>query len=149
MKCPSCSHTENKVVDSRSTMDDSAIRRRRECTKCGYRFTTYEYIEKVSFTVVKRDGRREPYDRQKLMNGIILACNKLPISSEEIEKIVQEIEDELQANLQKEVPSKEIGETVMKKLHLLNEVAYIRFASVYRQFKDVKEFKEVLDKLLT
>jgi len=148
MKCPFCSHEEDKVVDSRTAQDGRAVRRRRECLKCGKRFTTYEFIETVSLTVVKNDARREPFDRQKLLRGMILACNKRPISEKKLESIVDEIEEELLALSKKEIASQEIGELVMKKLKDVDEVAYVRFASVYRKFKDKNEFFDELKGLL-
>lgn len=148
MKCPFCGFEEDKVVDSRSSKEGRAIRRRRECLKCEKRYTTYEYIEKVALTVVKNDGRREPYDRQKLLQGIVTACKKRPVSTKRIDYLVEEIENELSNLSRSEVKSKEIGELVMDKLHQLDEVAYVRFASVYRKFKDKKEFMEELKKLL-
>ena len=148
MKCPFCAYEEDKVVDSRTAQDGRSVRRRRECLKCGKRFTTYEYTENVSLTIVKNDGRREPFDRQKLFRGIALACNKRPVSEKKIEAMVDEIEDELQSLSKKEVSSKEVGELVMKKLKDLDEVAYVRFASVYRKFKDKNEFFDELKGLL-
>ena len=148
MKCPFCSHEEDKVVDSRTAQDGRAVRRRRECLKCGKRFTTYEFIETVSLTVVKNDARREPFDRQKLLKGMTLACNKRPISEKKLESIVDEIEEELLALSKKEIASQEIGELVMKKLKDVDEVAYVRFASVYRKFKDKNEFFDELKGLL-
>lgn len=150
MRCPFCSHEEDKVVDSRSSRDGKAIRRRRECLKCGERFTTYEYVENVSLTIIKNDQRREPYDRQKLMQGLVAACKKRPISVKKIESIVDKIEEQLEQLGKMEVPSTEIGKMVMVQLYDLDEVAYIRFASVYRKFKDVSEFvlevKEIASK---
>ncbi|HKZ21865.1 MAG TPA: transcriptional regulator NrdR [candidate division Zixibacteria bacterium] len=148
MKCPFCSHEEDKVVDSRTAQDGRAVRRRRECLKCGKRFTTYEFIETVSLTVVKNDARREPFDRQKLLRGMILACNKRPVSEKKLESLVDEIEEELLALSKKEITSQEIGELVMKKLKDVDEVAYVRFASVYRKFKDKNEFFDELKGLL-
>jgi len=148
MKCPYCSHEEDKVVDSRTAQDGRAVRRRRECLKCGKRFTTYEFIETVSLTVVKNDARREPFDRQKLLRGMILACNKRPVSEKKLESLVDEIEEELLALSKKEITSQEIGELVMKKLKDVDEVAYVRFASVYRKFKDKNEFFDELKGLL-
>ena len=148
MKCPFCSHEEDKVVDSRTAQDGRAVRRRRECLKCGKRFTTYEFIETVSLTVVKNDARREPFDRQKLLKGMTLACNKRPISEKKLESIVDEIDEELLALSKKEITSQEIGELVMKKLKDVDEVAYVRFASVYRKFKDKNEFFDELKGLL-
>ncbi len=149
MKCPYCGCEEDRVVDSRSSKEGRAIRRRRECIKCKERYTTYEYIENFDLTVVKNDGRREPYDRQKLLNGIITACKKRPISLKKIESIVDDIETKIHNLSQSEVRSSEVGEQVMKELHEVDEVAYVRFASVYRQFKDKSEFMEELKKLLS
>jgi transcriptional repressor NrdR len=150
MKCPYCGYKEDKVVDSRATAEESAIRRRRECLKCGKRFTTYEYIEEVSLMVIKSDGRREPFDRKKVLSGVIKACEKRPISMEKMEDIVVQIERAIQKKSDREVSSSRIGELVMEKLKLLDDVAYVRFASVYRQFKDVGQFmvelKDILNK---
>jgi transcriptional repressor NrdR len=148
MKCPECGHEEDKVVDSRPYQDGRAIRRRRECLKCGKRYTTYEYIETGAITVIKTDDRREPFDRNKLLHGIKLACNKRPVSSFEIENMVAEIEGELNATGKSEVASKDIGELVMAKLKRVDEIAYVRFASVYRKFADTAEFLEEMKKLL-
>lgn len=148
MKCPFCGHEEDKVVDSRTAQDGRAVRRRRECLKCKERFTTYEYIENVVLTVIKSDERREPFDRQKLVNGIKLACNKRPVSAKKIEAIVDEIETALQERSKSEVTSKYVGELVMEKLKEVDEIAYVRFASVYRKFQDKTEFLEELKKLL-
>jgi transcriptional repressor NrdR len=148
MKCPFCNSARDRVVDTRSARGGKAIRRRRECLDCKKRYTTYEYIESVILTVVKRDKRREPFDRQKLMAGIITACKKRPVSLEKIENMVEEIENELQNLSQSEIDSREVGERVMQKLHDVDEVAYVRFASVYRQFKDVSQFMEELKGLL-
>ncbi len=140
MKCPYCQHEEDKVVDSRTSKEGKAIRRRRECLECGRRFTTYEYIESIPLTVVKADGRREPYDRQKLWTGLYTACKKRPVSAERIEIIVDQIENQVQGLAEHEVKSDVIGELSMKALYQVDEVAYIRFASVYRKFKEVREF---------
>lgn len=140
MKCPFCNHLEDMVVDSRALAEGGIIRRRRECIKCHRRFTTYERIEEVVLKVIKKDDRREDYDRQKLMNGILKACEKRPISVEQIEKLVQDVEKQIEADGKKEIRSKKIGELVMKKLQKLDEIAYVRFASVYRQFKDISQF---------
>lgn len=148
MNCPFCGSNEDKVVDTRSARGGRAVRRRRECLDCKKRYTTYEYVESIVLTVVKKDKRREPFDRQKLMNGITTACKKRPVSLEQIENIVEEIENELQNLSQIEIDSREIGERVMRKLHDVDEVAYVRFASVYRQFKDVSQFMEELKGLL-
>ena len=150
MKCPFCAYKEDKVVDSRSTADSSAVRRRRECLKCGKRFTTYEYIEEVSMRVIKKDGRREAFDRQKILAGIIRACEKRPVGLEKMEEIVTQVERSIQKKFDREVSSSRIGELVMEKLKGLDDVAYVRFASVYRQFKDVGQFmlelKDILNK---
>ena len=148
MKCPFCALNRDKVVDTRSAREGKAIRRRRECLDCKRRYTTYEYIESVVLTVVKKDNRREPFDRQKLMAGITTACKKRPVSLEQIETVVEEIETELQNLSQIEINSREIGERVMRKLHDVDDVAYVRFASVYRQFKDIGQFMEELKGLL-
>lgn len=140
MKCPFCTCEEDKVVDSRSSREGKAIRRRRECLSCGQRYTTYEYVETTPLTIVKADGRREPYDRQKILSGFHTACKKRPISAETIEQMVDQIENQLQAKAESEIASKEIGELAMKALYGVDEVAYIRFASVYRKFKEIKEF---------
>jgi transcriptional repressor NrdR len=148
MKCPFCGHEEDKVVDSRSAQDGRAVRRRRECLKCKERFTTYEYIENVTLAVLKSDHRREPFDRQKLIHGMKLACNKRPVSTKKIESLADEIEARLQELSKSEVTSKFIGELVMEKLKSTDEIAYVRFASVYRKFQDKTEFFEELKKLL-
>lgn len=148
MKCPYCSHKEDKVVDSRSTQEESAIRRRRECLKCGRRFTTYEYIEEVSLMVIKKDGRREPFDRKKILAGVIKACEKRPVSMEKMEEIVTQVERGIQKKSDREVPSSRIGELVMDRLKNLDDVAFVRFASVYRQFKDVGQFMVELKDIL-
>lgn len=140
MRCPFCSHGEDKVVDSRSSKEGQAVRRRRECLRCSQRFTTYEYIENVSLTIVKNDQRREPFDRQKLLHGISAACKKRPVSIKKVESIVDKIEATLEKTGRIEVPSSEIGTLVMTELYALDEVAYVRFASVYRKFKDISEF---------
>jgi transcriptional repressor NrdR len=140
MLCPFCTHLESKVVNSRQSGKGDAIRRRRECLKCGHRFTTFEVIEKVPIIVVKRDGKRELFDRQKVTAGILRACEKRPVTLEEVERIVQFVEKTLYNNMEKEVSSLKIGEMVLKKLRDVDEVAYVRFASVYRQFRDVSEF---------
>ena len=149
MKCPYCGYKEDKVVDSRATAGNSAIRRRRECLKCGKRFTTYEYIEEVSLMVIKKDGRREPFDRKKILSGIMKACEKRPISMEKMEEIVTQVEHAIQKKSDREVLSSRIGELVMEKLKKLDDVAYVRFASVYRQFKDVGQFMVELKDILS
>ena len=140
MKCPFCNNEQDKVVDSRSSKEGRAVRRRRECLACGKRFTTYEYIETFPLTVVKSDQRREPYEREKLLKGIISACKKRPISMKKIESIVDNIEDELNRKAHSEVDSTEIGQYVMNELIKIDEVAYVRFASVYRKFSDLGAF---------
>lgn len=148
MKCPFCEYIESKVVDSRPTDEGQAIRRRRECIGCGKRFTTYEKVEVIPIIIVKRDGNRQTYNRNKLLNGILKSCEKRPVSMSTIESIVDEIEKNLYNSLEKEITSIEIGEMVMNKLKNIDEVAYVRFASVYRQFKDVNSFMEELKKIL-
>ena len=148
MKCPFCSYEESKVIDSRPTDEGEKIRRRRECISCGKRFTTYEIIESVPIIVVKKDKSRQAFDRVKLFNGMLRACEKRPVSIEQIDKVVSEIEADLQNSLDREVTSVRIGELVMDKLKELDEVAYVRFASVYRQFKDINTFMDELHKLL-
>jgi len=150
MKCPYCGYKEDKVVDSRATAEESAIRRRRECLKCGKRFTTYEYIEEVSLMVIKKDSRREPFDRKKILAGVVKACEKRPVSMEKMEEIITQVERAIQKKSDREAASSRIGELVMEKLKVLDDVAYVRFASVYRQFKDVGQFmvelKDILNK---
>jgi transcriptional repressor NrdR len=148
MKCPYCDHAESKVIDSRESKNGFTIRRRRECLACTKRFTTYEKIEEIPYMVVKKDGRRQRFDDQKLLRGLLKACEKRPISVAELEKMVEEIETMLQEKAEKEIRAEEIGQFVMKRLHELDKVAYVRFASVYRDFKDVIEFKEELEKIL-
>ncbi len=148
MKCPFCSHAEDKVIDSRSANEDKSIRRRRECLKCKKRFTTYEYVEETPLMVIKKDGRREGFDRNKVIAGILKACEKRPVSIEKVEVIVDKVEKELQKNFDKEVRAQVVGEIVMEHLHKLDEVAYVRFASVYRQFKDINHFMKELKDLL-
>lgn len=148
MKCPFCGHQEDKVMDSRPSKGGSAIRRRRECLKCEKRFTTYEQIEEILPMVVKRDGRREPFDRLKIVAGVRKAVEKRPVSSEKIEALVDDIENALMERAAKEINSTEIGEMVMNRLKELDDVAYVRFASVYRQFKDINAFMDEVKKLL-
>ncbi|MEE3491434.1 transcriptional regulator NrdR [Ruminococcus sp.] len=148
MKCPYCGFEESKVIDSRPADEGERIRRRRECLKCGKRFTTHEVIETVPIVVVKRDKSREVFDRAKLTAGILRACEKRPVSVEQIEKMVDTIEAQLQSSLDREVTSMTIGELTMDQLKNVDEVAYVRFASVYRQFKDINTFMEELNKLL-
>ncbi len=148
MKCPFCGYTESKVIDSRPAEEGATIRRRRECLACGKRFTTYEIIERLPLVVVKRDGSRQSFDKVKLINGMVRACEKRPVSLDTLEKIADEIEQELQSNLEREVSTVNVGEMVMKRLKEIDEVAYVRFASVYRSFKDINTFMEELSKLL-
>ncbi len=148
MRCAYCGHLESKVLDSRPTDDGSAIRRRRECTSCGKRFTTYERIEEVPLVVVKKDGGREVFDRNKILRGLLTACEKRPIQMSHLEKLVDDIEKELKNSLAKEIETNKIGEMVMEHLRKLDEVAYVRFASVYRQFTDINKFRQELEKLL-
>lgn len=140
MKCPFCGFMEDKVIESRATLDDTAIRRRRECLKCEKRYTSYERIEGVELMVVKRDGRREQYSREKVVSGIIKALEKRPVSMKVVDEMVDEIEKHLHSHFQGEVPTKNIGELVIDRLHAIDKVGYVRFASVYRQFEDVKDF---------
>ena len=149
MRCPYCSSLDNKVVDSRMGKEGETIRRRRECLKCEGRFTTYERVEEILPSVIKKDDRREPYDRMKILSGLKKACEKRPISVEVLEKTVDEIEKSLQEKGYKEIPSTAIGEQVMNSLHALDEVAYVRFASVYRSFKDINEFMSELKDILS
>ena len=148
MKCPYCGYNEDKVVDSRSSSENDSIRRRRECMKCQRRFTTYEHIEEIPLMVVKKNGQRQSFDRNKLMAGLLKACEKRPVSVAKIENVVDNIERTLQRKHDKEVRSSQIGEMLMKKLHEVDEVAYVRFASVYREFKDVTEFMKELKYVL-
>ena len=148
MKCPYCSFEESKVIDSRPTDEGERIRRRRECLKCQKRFTTYEIIESLPIIVIKKDKSREVFNRDKLLNGLLRACEKRPVSLEKLESIIDEIEAVLQNSLDREVSSDKIGELVMDKLKEVDEVAYVRFASVYRQFKDIGTFMNELNKLL-
>lgn len=148
MNCPYCGFKRDKVVDSRATKDASAIRRRRECLECGRRFTTYEYIGDVSLMVIKRDGRRQAFDRKRILSGIMKACEKRPISIDKMEEIVTSVERAIQKKSDREVSSRLIGELVMEKLKLLDDVVYVRFASVYRQFQDVGQFMKALSEIL-
>ncbi|MED9969553.1 MAG: transcriptional regulator NrdR [Ruminococcus sp.] len=149
MKCPYCSYEESKVIDSRSADDGERIRRRRECLHCGKRFTTHEVIETVPIIVVKRDKSREVFDRNKLTAGILRACEKRPVSIKQIEEMVSSIEAKIQSSLDREITTMQIGELAMDELKRVDEVSYVRFASVYRQFKDINTFMEELNKLLT
>lgn len=148
MKCPFCGQVDEKVVDSREARDGAAVRRRRECLSCGRRFTTYERIEEIQFMVVKKDGRRELFDRNKILSGLVRATQKRPVGVAALEKIADEVEARLMEKPDREIKSGEIGELIIKRLYELDEVAYVRFASVYRQFKDVNEFVEEVKGLL-
>ncbi len=148
MKCPFCGYSESRVIDSRPTDEGARIRRRRECLKCSKRFTTYEIIENVPIVVIKKDKSRETFDRNKLLNGLLRACEKRPVSVDTLERIVDEIETLLQNSLDREVSSQRIGTYAMEKLKTVDEVAYVRFASVYRQFKDINSFMEELSKII-
>jgi len=148
MRCPYCGNRNDSVIDSRVSRNGSSVRRRRECLKCKKRFTTYEYVERIPLMVIKKDGRREPFDREKLMNGVVVACEKRPVGMKRIEALVGVIERQLEKKHDREVASKDIGELVMKQLHELDEIAYVRFASVYRQFRDVGQFMKELKKFL-
>ena len=149
MKCPFCVYSESKVIDSRPAEEGTTIRRRRECLDCQRRFTTYEIIERLPLVVVKRDGSRQTFDRVKLINGMVRACEKRPVSLSQLEAIADDIEQELQSSLEREVSTVAIGEMVMSRLKAVDEVAYVRFASVYRSFKDINTFMEELTKLLS
>ena len=149
MKCPFCAYSESKVIDSRPAEEGATIRRRRECLACQKRFTTYEIIERLPLVVIKRDGSRQSFDKVKLINGMVRACEKRPVSLSQLEAIADEIEQELQSGLEREVSTVDIGEMVMARLKDVDEVAYVRFASVYRSFKDINTFMEELSKLLT
>jgi transcriptional repressor NrdR len=147
MRCPFCAHLESKVIDSRVSTAGDVIRRRRECESCTRRFTSRERVEDVLPVVVKKDGVREPFDREKVLRGVRLACNKRPVAIDRIEKFIDELERDLVESEAKEVESKDVGERVMRKLRELDEVAYVRFASVYRSFRDIDEFRSELDKI--
>ena len=149
MKCPFCSYVEDKVVDSRPTEEGTTIRRRRECLKCQKRFTTYEKVEILPLIVIKKDNSREPFNRQKIMNGVIRACEKRPVTVGSMEKLIDEVENELSNSLEREVSSNRIGELVITKLKTMDPVAYVRFASVYRAFDDVQTFIEEIHKITT
>ncbi|MBR2453262.1 MAG: transcriptional repressor NrdR [Clostridia bacterium] len=148
MRCLFCGHLESKVIDSRSTEEGTTIRRRRECLECGKRFTTYEKIETIPMIVVKKDGLRETWDREKVLNGILRACEKRPVTLSDIEKLIDDIESKLYNMLEREVTSERIGEMVMERLKDLDDIAYVRFASVYRQFKDINSFMDELAKII-
>lgn len=148
MRCPYCGFQESKVIDSRPAEEGATIRRRRECLSCQKRFTTYEIMEQLPLVVIKKDGSRQTFDKVKLLNGMIRACEKRPVPMASLQKVADEIEQEIQNSLEREVASEAIGELVMDKLKELDEVAYVRFASVYRQFKDINTFMDELNKLL-
>lgn len=148
MRCLFCGHLESKVIDSRSTEEGTTIRRRRECLECGKRFTTYEKIETIPMIVIKKDGLRETFDREKVLNGILRACEKRPVTLSDIEKLIDDIESKLYNMLEREVTSEKIGEMVMERLKDLDDIAYVRFASVYRQFKDINSFMDELAKII-
>jgi transcriptional repressor NrdR len=149
MKCPFCGEFENKVIDSRVSKDGSVIRRRRECIDCNRRFTTYEHIEEIPIMIIKKDGRREVFNREKVRSGMQRACQKLDISTNLIEDFIEDLERDLRETGEKELPSRVVGEKVMAKLHTLSDIAYVRFASVYREFKDVNDFVLELKTLLS
>ena len=149
MKCPFCGYSESKVIDSRPAEEGTTIRRRRECLDCQRRFTTYEIVERMPLVVIKRDGSRQSFDKVKLINGMVRACEKRPVSLNQLEQIADEIEQDLQSGLEREVSTDDIGEMVMARLKQVDEVAYVRFASVYRSFKDINTFMEELAKLLS
>ena len=148
MKCPYCSFLDSRVIDSRPAEEGSSIRRRRECLSCAKRFTTYEIIERMPLVVVKNDGSRQSFDRVKIINGLVRACEKRPVTLQQLEEIADDIESELHGALEREITTSEIGEMVMNRLKDLDEVAYVRFASVYRKFKDINTFMDELTKLL-
>jgi transcriptional repressor NrdR len=148
LKCPYCGHDEDKVIDSRPADEGSAIRRRRECISCGKRFTTYEKVENLPLIIIKKDGTRQPYDRDKLISGLLKSCEKRPVSTEQLEKLADKVELQIQNSMRREISSGEIGEMVMELLKDIDEIAYVRFASVYRQFKDVNSFMQELNDLL-
>ena len=148
MKCPYCGHPESKVIDSRPADENASIRRRRECLSCARRFTTYETVESLPMVVIKKDGSRQSFDRQKMLRGMIRACEKRPVTLAELERIADEIEQELQNSMEREIRTEIIGEMVMVRLRKVDQVAYVRFASVYRQFKDIDTFMAELNKLL-
>ena len=148
MKCPFCGYTESKVVDSRPAEEGASIRRRRECLSCQKRFTTYEIVEHIPLIVIKKDGSRQTFDKQKLLNGMLRACEKRPVPLAEIQAVADEVEQELHNSLEREIRTSDVGEMVMEKLKALDEVAYVRFASVYRSFRDINTFMTELKKLL-
>lgn len=149
MLCPYCAHQESKVIDSRESEDQKVTRRRRECLKCGKRFTTFERVETLDILVIKKDGSREPFERDKVRGGVVKACVKRPVSAEQIDKVVDEVEAEIRLKPEKEIPSTKVGEMVISKLKKLDKVAYIRFASIYREFTDLKDFQKELKVLIS
>jgi transcriptional repressor NrdR len=148
VRCPACGHEDDKVVDSRAVRDGQGVRRRRECSSCRQRYTTYEYIEQAAVLVVKKDGRREPYSRDRVLAGLIKACEKRPISRAQLEDVVEDVEKTVFADSRTEVSSRDIGEALMNRLQVLDEVAYVRFASVYRSFRDLNQFMDELRSIL-
>lgn len=148
MRCPGCGHEDDRVIDSRSVRDGQAVRRRRECLECRHRFTTYEFVEQAAVLVIKKDGRREPYARDRVLSGLIKACEKRPISRQQLEELVDDVERDVLSDTRAEVSSRDIGEAVMDRLQRLDEVAYVRFASVYRSFRDLTQFMDELRGLL-
>ena len=148
MRCPGCGHEDDRVIDSRSVRDGQAVRRRRECLECRHRFTTYEFVEQAAVLVIKKDGRREPYARDRVLAGLIKACEKRPISRQQLEELVDDVERDVLSDTRAEVSSRDIGEAVMDRLQRLDEVAYVRFASVYRSFRDLNQFMDELRGLL-
>jgi transcriptional repressor NrdR len=149
MKCPFCGHDEDRVIDSRPAEDGAAIRRRRECIKCNSRFTTYEKVESLPLLVIKKDGSREPFDPDKILSGLLKACEKRPVSTDQLREVLTYVEGQIQGSVNREISSRDIGELVMAKLKDIDEVAYVRFASVYRQFKDVHSSLEELNEMLS
>ncbi len=149
MKCPFCGHDEDRVIDSRPAEDGAAIRRRRECIQCNSRFTTYEKVESLPLLVIKKDGSREPFDPDKILSGLLKACEKRPVSTDQLRDVLTYVEGQIQGSVNREISSRDIGELVMSKLKDIDEVAYVRFASVYRQFKDVHSFLEELNEMLS
>ena len=148
MRCPFCGYSESKVIDSRPAEEGASIRRRRECLSCGKRFTTYETVESLPMVVMKKDGSRQSFDRRKVLSGMIRACEKRPVPLADLERIAAEIEQDLQNAMEREISTEDVGEKVMERLRKVDQVAYVRFASVYRQFKDIDTFREELNKLL-
>ena len=148
MRCPYCGYKKDSVIDSRRAKNEASVRRRRQCLKCKRRFTTYEYVERIPLMVIKKDNRREPFDRNKILSGLKKACEKRPVGMDALEDAVSRIEKKVQESGEKEIPSTMLGEEVMRELHGLDEVAYVRFASVYREFKDINQFMDELSDIL-